>query len=62
MVESATLEMLKKCVGLALGDKVQWWAWQCVFMVGLDELRGLLQSKQFFDSVNGGGLSLNLRK
>lgn len=50
VVESAFLEMLKICVGVALGDMVQWLTWQCWGMVGL---KRLFQPWQFCDRFKG---------
>ena len=41
VVESPSLEVLKKCVDGVLPNMV-WWAWM---MVGLDDLEGLFQPK-----------------
>ena len=51
MVESPSLEGLKSQVDIALGDVVQLGTVNVRLMVGLDDLQGLFQARQFCDSV-----------
>ena len=50
VVESLSLEMLKKHGDVALRDVV-WWHSGSGLVAGLDDLRGLFQPQQFCDSV-----------
>lgn len=45
VVEPPSLEVLKRCVNVALGDTVQSWSWQFWVKVGLDGLAYLFQPK-----------------
>lgn len=46
MVELLSLEVLKKQVGVALGNMVWQWVWQCCAEVS--DLRGLVQPYIFY--------------
>ena len=52
VVESPSLEVFKSRVDLALRDMVELGTVNVGLMVGLDDLQGLFQPRQFCDSVN----------
>lgn len=47
--ESPSPDIFKRCVDVA--HTVLWWTWKHKVMAGLDDLVGLFQSKQFYDSL-----------
>ena len=55
-VESLSLEIFKKCVGVSLRDMVSGHS-ENGFVVGLDDLRGLSQLCLFYDSMISGSLT-----
>lgn len=50
-VESPTLEVFKRCINVALGDMVNKDLVSAMLVVRLNALKGLLQPKEFYDSV-----------
>lgn len=45
VVESPSLELLKRCVNMDRSNTVKWWTCSVQSMVGRDDLKGLFQPK-----------------
>lgn len=60
-VELPSLEVLKRCVDVALGDVGWWWLGHTGLIVGLDDIKGIFQPELFYDFLSSRVYSATLR-